>query len=409
MKILWVKAGGLVPPDTGGKIRSYNILRQLARQHSITFFSFYAAHDPDVHGELKHMFDRVVTMPLRIPAPKSFAEMCDYAIRLFSSEPYGITKYCRPVVRGGLRALLEQENYDVILCDFMAAAGVIPWDCATPKVLFTHNVEATIWRRHYEVASNVIWKAISWQEWRKMEAAERRYLRLADRVLAVSETDRDAFAAFLNAEKLTVIPTGVDVEYFQPLPGEETANSLVFTGSMDWLPNEDAIFYFTDAILPLIREHSPEVFLDVVGRNPSRKLQALAESEKSIRLTGWVDDIRPFVGRGSVCIVPLRIGGGTRLKIFEAMAMGKAVVSTSVGAEGLAVRSGENIVLADTPNDFAQAVISLLRDPGRRQQLGAAARTLVQENYSWMIVANDFARTLQEVIISSSARNVSRS
>jgi polysaccharide biosynthesis protein PslH len=408
MKILWVKAGGLVPPDTGGKIRSYNILRQLARQHSITFFSFYAAHRPDVHAELKHMFDRVVTMPLRIPKPKSFAEMCDYAFRLFSSEPYGITKYCRPEVRRGLRALLEQENYDVILCDFMAAAGVIPWDCATPKVLFTHNVEATIWRRHYEVASNVIWKAISWQEWRKMEAAERRYLRLADRVLAVSETDRDAFAAFLNAEKLTVIPTGVDIEYFQPLAGEETANSLVFTGSMDWLPNQDAIFYFADAILPLIREHSPEMFLDVVGRNPSRKLQALAESEKSIRLTGWVDDIRPFVGRGSVCIVPLRIGGGTRLKIFEAMAMGKAVVSTSVGAEGLAVRSGENIVLADTPNDFAQAVISLLRDSRRRQQLGAAARTLVQENYSWTIVANDFASTLQAVIISSSAGNVSR-
>jgi polysaccharide biosynthesis protein PslH len=409
MKILWVKAGGLVPPDTGGKIRSYNILRQLARRHSITFFSFYAAHNPDVHAELKHLFDRVVTMPLRIPAPKSFAEMCDYAIRLFSSEPYGITKYCRPEVRRGLGTLLEQENYDVILCDFMAAAGVIPWDRATPKVLFTHNVEATIWRRHYEVASNVIWKAISWQEWRKMEAAERRYLRLADRVLAVSETDRDAFATFLDLEKLTVIPTGVDVEYFQPLPGEETANSLVFTGSMDWLPNQDAIFYFADAILPLIREHSPEVFLDVVGRNPSRKLQALAESEKRIRLTGWVDDIRPFVGRGSVCIVPLRIGGGTRLKIFEAMAMGKAVVSTSVGAEGLAVRSGENIVLADTPNDFAQAVISLLRDRARRQQLGAAARTLVQEHYSWTIVANDFARALQEVIISSSARNVSRS
>jgi sugar transferase (PEP-CTERM/EpsH1 system associated) len=408
MKILWVKAGGLVPPDTGGKIRSYNILRQLARQHSITFFSFYAAHNPDVHTELKQMFDRVVTMPLRISAPKSFAEMYDYAIHLFSSEPYGIMKYSRPEVRRGLRALLAQENYDVILCDFMAAARVIPWDCATPKVLFTHNVEATIWRRHYEVASNVIWKAISWQEWRKMEAAERRYLRLADRVLAVSETDRDAFAAFLNAEKLTVIPTGVDVEYFQPLPGEETANSLVFTGSMDWLPNEDAIFYFAHAILPLIREHSPEVFLDVVGRNPSRKLQALAESEKSIRLTGWVDDIRPFVGRGSVCIVPLRIGGGTRLKIFEAMAMGKAVVSTSVGAEGLAVRSGENIILADTPNNFAQAVISLLRDPRRRQQLGNAARTLVQENYSWTIVANDFASTLQEVIISSSAGKVSR-
>ena len=398
MKILWVKAGGLVPPDTGGKIRSYNILRQLARQHSITFFSFHAAHHPDLHSDLKHTFDRVVTVPLRIPAAKSFAELCDYGRRLFSSEPYGITKYCRPEVRRALQTLLAEEKYDVVVCDFLCAAGVIPWDLPTPKVLFTHNVEATIWRRHYEVATNPLWKAISRWEWRKMEAAEHRYLRLATRVLTVSETDRDAFATFLDMAKLTVIPTGVDVDYFQPMPAEETANSLVFTGSMDWLPNEDAIFYFSDAILPVVKQQCPDISLNVVGRNPSRKLQALAERETSIRLTGWVNDIRPFVARGSVCIVPLRIGGGTRLKIFEAMAMGKAVVSTSVGAEGLAVRSGENIILADSPKDFAQSIVSLLSDPKRRQQLGTAARALVQENYSWTRVAQDFASTLQDVI-----------
>lgn len=398
MKILWVKAGGLVPPDTGGKIRSYNILRQLARQHSITFFSFHAAHHPDLHSDLKHTFDRVVTVPLRIPAPKSFAELCDYGTRLFSSEPYGITKYCRPEVRRALRTLLAEEKYDVVVCDFLCAAGVIPWDLPTPKVLFTHNVEATIWRRHYEVATNPLWKAISRWEWRKMESAERRYLRFATRVLTVSETDRDAFATFLDMAKLTVIPTGVDVDYFQPMPAEETANSLVFTGSMDWLPNEDAIFYFSDAILPVVKQQCPDISLNVVGRNPSRKLQALAERETSIRLTGWVSDIRPFVARGSVCIVPLRIGGGTRLKIFEAMAMGKAVVSTSVGAEGLAVRSGENIILADSPKGFAQSIVSLLRDPKQREQLGAAARALVQENYSWTRVAENFATTLQDVI-----------
>ncbi|MGA9393415.1 MAG: glycosyltransferase family 4 protein [Candidatus Sulfotelmatobacter sp.] len=398
MKILWVKAGGLVPPDTGGKIRSYNILRQLARRNSVTFFSFYAAHDPDLHAELKNVFDRVVTIPLQISAPKSIAEMRDYGIRLFFSEPYGITKFCRAEVRRGLRALLYRESYDVILCDFIAAAGVIPWNCATPKVLFTHNVEATIWQRHYEVASNAIWKAISWLEWRKMKAAEGRYLRLADLVLTVSETDRDAFSSILDPEKIAVIPTGVDVDYFQPSPEKEAANSLVFTGSMDWLPNEDAIFYFADAILPLIKQRFPDISLKVVGRNPSRNLQALAASEKCIELTGWVNDIRPFLARGAVCVVPLRIGGGTRLKIFEAMAMGKAVVSTSVGAEGLAVQSGENILLADTPNDFAESVISLLTHQGRRQQLGTAARTLVQEDYSWTKVAQDFSSALQGVI-----------
>ena len=401
MKILWVKAGGVVPPDSGGKIRSYNILRELARHNSVTLFSFYAEHANDLHPNLTDVFDRVVCLPLRLPAPKSLAEMFDYGIGLFSSQPYNITKYCRPQVRRQLLALLQRETYDVIVCDFMVAAGVIPWDWPTPKVLFTHNVEAAIWRRHYQVATNALWKMISWQEWRKMEAAERRYLRLADRVLTVSETDRDAFAPLLAPEKLTVIPTGVDVDYFQPMPVQENANSLVFTGSMDWLPNEDAILYFVESILPLIKQGCPGVTLEVVGRNPSRKLQALAEREKSLRLTGWVDDIRPFVARSSVCIVPLRIGGGTRLKIFEAMAMGKAVVSTTVGAEGLPVRAGDNLLLADTPSDFARSVVSLLRDANERKRLGTAARALVQERYSWAKVAEGFARTLQDVIDSS--------
>jgi polysaccharide biosynthesis protein PslH len=406
MKILWVKAGGLVPPDTGGKIRSYNILRELASQHSVTFFSFYGAHEGDAHPGLKNVFDRAVCVPLTLPAPKSPAELLNYGIGLFSSEPYGITKFCRPEVKQKLHALLKQETYDVIVCDFIFAAGVIPWDCPTPKVLFTHNVEATIWRRHYEVATNPIWKAISWQEWRKMEAAERRYLRLADHVLAVSEKDRDAFASFLDPAKLTVISTGVDIDYFQPIPVEESADSLVFVGSMDWLPNEDAILYFVDAILPLIKQRRPGVSLEVVGRSPSRKLQALAEREKSVRLTGRVEDIRPFVARGSICIVPLRIGGGTRLKIFEAMAMGKAVISTSVGAEGLPVRAGENILLADTPSDFANSVISLLSDPSHRRRLSISARTLVQEKYGWPRVAEDFARTLHETVSAFSSRNL---
>jgi len=241
-----------------------------------------------------------------------------------------------------------------------------------------------------------------------MEAAERRYLLLADRVLTVSEKDRDAFTAFLDVDQLTVINTGVDVDYFQPTSVKETPNSLVFTGSMDWLPNEDAIFYFVESVLPLIQKQVPEVTLEVVGRSPSRKLQAMAEAAPCIRLTGWVEDIRPFVARGSVCIVPLRIGGGTRLKIFEAMAMSKAVVSTTVGAEGLPVRSGDNILLADTPDDFARSVISLLRDPRRRQQLGTAARDLVQDNYSWPKVAESFARTLHDAAFSSQPRRVSR-
>ncbi len=404
MKILWVKAGGLVPPDTGGKIRSYNILRELARSHSVTFFSFYAAHDGDLHPSLKEVFHRVVCVPLPLPKPKSYSELQDYLISLFSSEAYGIAKFCRPQVRRALQTLLNEETFDVLLCDFVSPAAAVPWNWPGPKVLFTHNVEALIWRRHYEVAANPLWKAISWIEWRRMEAAERRYLQLADRVLTVSDSDRDAFASFVAPEKLTVIPTGVDLDYFQPMPVEEKPDSLVFTGSMDWLPNEDAILYFVQAILPLIKQQRPEVYVEVVGRSPSQKLLAIAEREKSVRLTGWVEDIRPFVARAAICIVPLRIGGGTRLKIFEAMAMGKAVISTSLGAEGLPVQSGKDVLLADTPQDFAQSVVCLLRDSDLRRRLGAGARTLVQENYGWAKVAENVAHTLQECIASNMKR-----
>jgi len=398
MKILWVKAGGLVPPDTGGKIRSYNILRQLAKHHAVTFFTFYAAHENDVHAELSQIFQRVIQIPLGLPRAKSAGELLDYAVNLFSREPYNLTKYCRPVVRKRLRALLQEETYDVILCDFLVAAGVIPWDWPGPKVLFTHNVEAVIWQRHYEVARNPLWRALSWREWKRMEAAERRYLQKADYVLAVSENDREAFARFLDPQKLTVAPTGADTEFFQPSGEKEMPNSLVFTGSMDWLPNEDGIYYFANEIFPLIRGQAPDATLCIVGRKPSRRLQDLASRIPNIQLTGWVEDVRPYVAQRAVAIVPLRIGGGTRLKIFEAMSMAKAVVSTSIGAEGLPVKNGEHLLIADDPPTFAESTLRLLGNPSQRAQIGQAARHLVQENYSWATVSKGFAQALESAV-----------
>jgi glycosyltransferase involved in cell wall biosynthesis len=167
---------------------------------------------------------------------------------------------------------------------------------------------------------------------------------------------------------------------------------------MDWLPNEDGMLYFVEEILPLIKTGCPDVSVEIVGRNPSAKLRSLTARHENIRFTGWVEDIRPFLARGTVCIVPLRIGGGTRLKIFEAMAMGKAVVSTSIGAEGLPVHSGKNILLSDSPEDFAKSVLSVLHDANGRQRIGGAARKLVEENYSWQSVGKIFASTLEDMV-----------
>ena len=200
MKILWVKAGGLVPPDTGGKIRSYNILRELAHQHSVTFFSFYAAHDNDLHPSLESVFDRVVCIPLQLPKPKSLAEMRDYGIRLLSSQPYSITKYCRPEVRRKLHALLEAGTVRRNPLRFHGCRRSRPVEVSCRQSAIhsqcrSHNLAASLRGGHQSDLESDLRR-----EWRKMEAAEQRFLRLADLVLTVSETDREAFAPLVTPE-----------------------------------------------------------------------------------------------------------------------------------------------------------------------------------------------------------------
>src|SRR5258708_35841640 len=185
-----------------------------------------------------------------------------------------------------------------------------------------------------------------------MARAERHYLGLAAHVLTVSDTDRNHFTQFIDSSRMTVIPTGVDGDYYGVTSEPVEPNTLVFTGAMDWMPNEDGMLHFLEKILPRIRKQIPEVSLWIVGRQPSRRLQELAARTPGVRVTGTVEDIRPYVHRAAVYVVPLLVGSGTRLKIFEAMAMGKAVVSTSLGAEGLPVRNGENVILADEPESF---------------------------------------------------------
>jgi len=396
MKIIWVKAGGLVPLDSGGKIRSFHIAKELAKRHEVSLFTFYVKEATDEHPALSAVFHQVFTHPLAISTGRGFGEALRYVSGYFSLLPYSLAKYCRPEVARDLREVLAAGRYDLILCDFLNAAGVVPFDLGIPVVLFTHNVEALIWRRHWEVATHPVWKWVCHREYDKIRAAELDYLRRSTWVLTVSDTDTAFFSKDIDPFKITTIPTGVDIDYFHPTGGQET-DSVVFTGSMDWMPNEDGIRYFVTEILPLIRQQRPELKLWVVGRKPSRSIRARAESDPGIEVTGRVEDIRPYIANGAVYVVPLRVGSGTRLKIFEAMAMGKAVVSTTIGAEGLPVTSGSDIILADEPEQFAESVSRLLAFPEVRREIGDRARRLVEEKYSWAAVARHVESVLQSV------------
>jgi glycosyltransferase involved in cell wall biosynthesis len=273
----------------------------------------------------------------------------------------------------------------------------MPATLPCPSVVFTHNVEAEIWRRHYERQTNPVSRVLFRQQWQRMLRFEADTLRRFDVVLAVSDTDRETFQRLypdaLRAPVFTVA-TGVDTTFFEPR-GEAPVQPgrLVFTGSMDWIPNEDAMKHFCQDILPLVRAQEPGATLSIVGRAPTPAVQRLAEIP-GVEVTGRVDDVRDYIAQAAVYIVPIRIGGGTRLKIFEAMGMARAIVSTTVGAEGLPVTDGADVVIADDADAFARAIVTLLRDPARRVQLERAARDLVVTHYDWSAVAGQLEEAL---------------
>ena len=273
----------------------------------------------------------------------------------------------------------------------------LPQELPIASVLFTHNVEAEIWRRHAETSTSWLRASLYRQQWKRMLRFEGRTLARFDRVLAVSDVDRDTFQRLYPgklAAPAVVIPTGVDTTYFAPAPERaSTARRLVFTGSMDWLPNVDGVLYFCRDILPLVRQSCPDVTFTIVGRAPTHTVRKLAE-EEGVEVTGRVDDVRPYLADAAAYVVPLRIGGGTRLKIFEAMAAGRAVVSTSVGAEGLPTESGRHLLLADNPGAFAQAVVRLLSDTAFRQTIERDARALVTTHYDWRQAATHLEQAI---------------
>ena len=386
MKVLWVKSGGFVPADHGGRIRSLAIARELAKLHEVHLFTFYERQAIDAHKELEKEFAGVHTVPLDIAGKKSARDLFLFAKSVLQDSPYAILKYCRPEVRESLARLLAGEHFDAIVCDFLISGGALPWDSKIPVVVFTHNVEAEIFARHIKNETRLIHRAVWRREFRVTDRLERELLGRADHVLAVSDHDRDQFVKYLPPEKVSVIPTGADVDAELFKPELQKPNSLLFVGSMDWLPNEDAMLYFVKEIFPLIRASIPQATLSIVGRKPSRTISNLAANEPGIVVTGRVDKVEPYLRDASVYVVPLRVGGGTRIKIFGAMAAGKTIVSTTIGAEGLDVTNGQNIVVADDARDFASSVVSLLKDSDTRERIGLNAREHVQKFYSWKAV-----------------------
>ena len=393
MHVLWLKTELLHPIDKGGRIRTYGMLRALKELHHVTYLTLDNGQAaPGAHEAALEYCHELIRVPFTEAPRRSPRFWSELAANLFSSLPYAISKYRSPDLRRALEQAVRERGVDVVVCDFLAPSQNVPPGLGCPTVLFQHNVEAAIWKRHAEVRTNAISRAYFREQWRRMERFERQECRRFDRVVAVSRTDAEQIEREYGLRHVGDVPTGVDVEYFRPA-GRATIEprNLVFTGSMDWMPNEDGIVWFVNEILPRIHARLPDVTLTVVGRKPPAAIQALATRDPRLRVTGSVPDVRPYMEAAPVFIVPLRVGGGTRLKIFEALAMERALVSTTIGAEGLPLVEGRHALIADQPDAFAQAVVALLEDPARATQMGREGAAFVRGQFGWDGVARTFA------------------
>ncbi len=389
--------------DTGGKIRTGKILQELSKQNHITLISNVESPKDDSYvPEMKNFCSQFIPVSWKEPKRYTLSFYLKLIPKVFSIYPVNVLNDTSKALT---RAVIEEARkgkYDLAICDFVQSALNFKFVSSIPTLLFQHNVESIISERHYRNAKDPVSRLFWWLQWKKMFRFEKESLKKFDTVIAVSEKDRELFEKLYGAKNIATIPTGVDISFFNPDNFVNTITekpySLVFCGSMDWLPNEDAIMYFLKNIFPFIKREIPEVSFTVVGRNPSPKLKNLVKDHKNVRLTGWVEDIRPYIMESSVYVIPIRIGGGTRMKVYEAMAMKKAIVSTSIGIEGLPVENGKNIFIEDDPENFARKTIELLKNPSLRKLTGENARSFVVENFSWQKVSSVFQHICEDTV-----------
>lgn len=370
-------------------MRNYNIVKELARKNTVHLLTFTQRNRHPNREKIEasravvSQFCEEVTI---IDVPTDYSAFKWYALlglNLFSREPYSAWRFWSPEMIKAINHQLDRHTYDIVHVDTIALAGYVKYLRGTPAVLNHHNVESSLLLRRAATEKNPFTRAYVGLQGRKLRRAEKRAIVEFDGNISVSDIDRKELLQFDSRASVRVIPNGTDTEFFQPIAGVVEDQSLVFAGSMSWYPNCDAMILFSEKIWPLIKQAAPTITMNMIGSHPPNQLLDVGRHDQNFKVLGFVDDVRPYIARASVYIVPIRVGGGTRLKILDALAMGKSIVSHPIGAEGIDVTDGKDIIIAEEPEAFAKAVVDLVNDDARRRQLCANARHTAVEKYSW--------------------------
>ncbi len=377
MRILAILLSPPVPATAGHRVRNRSLLRALALEgHQVTVIAF--ASPEEIASPNREFFGLCREFHL-LPSPES--SVAGRLRAVFGTKPYGALRLTSPAMQRLVREHLAKGQFDAILCDDFYLAGNIPEGNPLPVVLNKHDITCRIMRQYASRERNPLKKCYAALEAMKIERLEAAACASAQAVAVCSERDGELLQELSPTARLCVVPNVVDADKYVPST-KGAGNAVVFVGAMDWLPNQDGAEFLVHQIFPYLRQLVPTAQLVLAGRNPSDAMVRRYAEFPDIRFTGTVADLRPILARAAVCVVPLRIGSGTRLKILEAAAMGKPIVSTRLGAEGLELRHGSEILLEDDPRAFAEAIALLLTDPVRASAMGSAARLVVEQKYS---------------------------
>ncbi len=390
MKILFITPTLPYPPDAGGKIVIFNTIKYLAPRHDIYLLSLLQPGQERFISSLNPYCRAIEVVKNEIVYKKS-----ELFINLFSAVPYTVKKFFLVEFKEKLQKLTRGSQFDLIQVEHLHMAQYIKWIEQKPVLLREHNVETTMMNRYLKYSKNWLEKTYSLLQWMKLKKYEPQICNFFDACLFFSKKDLNSLGS--NFNKYYVVPCGIDTEYFKPKPHMEKENKLIFVGNFNFKPTLDGLIYFLKDIMPLLKKELPKLEIQIIGSYPEKKLK-FWKSERNLLFTGYVEDVRPYIWESTVEVIPLRIASGVRLKILEGMALGKSMVSTSIGCEGLDVTDSQHLFIADKPNDFVEKTVELLKNPYLRKTFAQNCIELVHQQYDWLSIINKLEKIYKDLI-----------
>lgn len=397
VNLLWISQNIPYPPKTGVLQRNYNLLREASKLADVYLLAVFkrdilpGEYDfAEAKRELGKLCRHIEIVHL--PIESSRANLYGAAFcSLFTKDPFSVNWVKYAGMRQLLRRMVAEVKFDLVHFDSISLAAYRNEVGCTPKILNHHNIESHLLKRRTLFEKNPLKRLYYSLEGEKLERYERKVCAEFNTNFTVSELDGKRLLELVPSVQTDVISNGVDVDYFSPASERIISGNLIMASGMNWFPNRDAALYMCEEIWPQLVTQLPELSWTVVGASPPQQLLDLAARDSRVSVTGFVNDVRPFLSQAEIYLCPMRDGGGTRLKILDALAMGKAIISTTMGCEGIDVTPDKNVLIADSPVEFVAQIKRLHDDPALRQNLGRAAREFVIEHYSWGKIGKDLS------------------